>query len=152
MNVADIMTKHVECCLATDSLPTVATLMKRSDVGAIPIVERDTKKVIGIISDRDIVCRAVATGEDPKGFVASRAMTTPVVTVLPTTEAEECRRLFRDNLIRRLPVVDDQGRCVGMVALADIIRASSDSFSDTLIAETLRDVTHPRKIDSIPAA
>ena len=103
MNVRDIMTANPACCTPNTTLPQVARLMVEHDCGAIPVVENtNNKRPVGIITDRDIVCRTIAQGKDPLGLTAGECMTASAVTVTADTDLEECARLMRSHQIRRI--------------------------------------------------
>jgi len=120
-NVKDIMSKGLACCTPDTSLKKVAEMMVNADCGAIPVVDdRHTAKPIGIVTDRDIVCRAVAMDKNPLEMSARDCMTTPVMAVKPSMSVHECCQLMEQNKIRRAVVVDEQGACIGVVAQADI--------------------------------
>ncbi|HTH37863.1 MAG TPA: CBS domain-containing protein [Pyrinomonadaceae bacterium] len=121
MKVKEIMTQNPACCTADDNLQSVAKLMVDHDCGCIPVVE-DTSgnKPIGIVTDRDICCRAVAEGKNPLDLTAGDVMTGNVITVTPDMSVEECCNVMEDNQIRRVAVVDNSGACCGIVAQADI--------------------------------
>ncbi len=121
MQVKDIMTADPACCTAETSLPEVARMMVDKDCGEIPVVDNTSSKApIGVVTDRDIVCRIVANGLNPLDLTAADCMTKPTVTVTPDMSLEECCRIMEEKLIRRVPVVNDRGSCVGIIALADI--------------------------------
>ena len=123
MQVKDIMTPDPACCTPDSTLQRVAELMVENDCGEIPVVESAAgKKLVGVITDRDITCRTVAKGINPLTLTASECMTTPCVTVTPDTPLDECCRVLEENQIRRVPVVDAGGACCGIVALADIAK------------------------------
>lgn len=120
MKVKDIMTFRPACCSPLTNLKEVAQMMRECDCGEIPVVENiNDLKPVGIITDHDIVCLALAVGKDPLGMVAGECMSKPCVTVNLETPVEDCYRIFQENYIRRIPVVDEQGRCCGMVSQAD---------------------------------
>jgi len=119
MTVKDIMTPNPECCTAGMSLREVAQLMVKRDCGEIPVCDA-SRKPIGVVTDRDIVCRVVATGGNPSTLTALDCMSTPVVTTTPDTSVDDCARLMEAHQIRRLPVVDAQGACCGIVSQADL--------------------------------
>ena len=119
MQVREIMSTEAKCCSPTASLIEVARLMVEEDCGEIPVCD-ESGKPVGVLTDRDIVCRLVAKGKEPTTLSARDAMSSPVVTVTPDTSLEDCARLMEQYKVRRLPVVDEQGRCVGMVAQADL--------------------------------
>src|SRR6266481_8208509 len=121
MQVKDVMTADPACCTADTPLPHVARMMVDNDCGEIPVVDDKASKLpIGVVTDRDIACRIVAKNINPLGAIAADCMSQPVVTVTPDMSLEECCRLMEEKLIRRVPVVDDRGSCVGIIALADI--------------------------------
>lgn len=141
MQVREIMTPDPACCAPESNLQDVARLMADNDCGEIPVVdERGQPK--GVVTDRDIACRAVAEGKDPRQTVARDVMSTPVVTVTPGDSVEHSLELMEQNQVRRLPVVDESGACCGMIAQADIARKTSGR--DT--AELVRDVSQPKGV------
>jgi CBS domain-containing protein len=140
MKVKDVMTADPACCTAESSLQEVAKLMVDNDCGEIPVVASDeSKKPIGVITDRDIVVRSVAKGENPLDLTAADCMTEPCVTVTPEMSIEECGNILESNKIRRVPVVDKAGACCGIVALADIALRAGDKVS----SEVVREVSEP---------
>ena len=121
MKVKEIMTQNPACCLADDGLQSVAKLMVDHDCGCIPVVENtSSKKPVGIVTDRDICCRAVSEGKNPLELTARDVMTGNVVTVTPDTSVEDCCNIMEKNQIRRVAVVDGSGACCGIIAQADI--------------------------------
>ena len=123
MNVKDIMTTEPATCTPDTSLEEIAKLLVKYDCGAIPVVgSREARKPVGIVTDRDIVCRVIATGEDVGARTAEDCMSSPCVTVAPTASLDACCEKMEQNRIRRLVVVDEEGFCVGVVSQADIAR------------------------------
>ena len=121
MKVTEVMTKGPACCTPDSPLEVVAKMMKEHDCGAIPIVgDLSTKLPIGVITDRDIVMRALADGVNPLGLTARDCMTAPAETITEDADVEDCIELLEQRQIRRVLVVDRQGRCSGIVAQADI--------------------------------
>lgn len=121
MNVKEVMSADPACCTADTPLTEVARMMLECDCGCIPVVDdNETKKPVGMITDRDITIRTVAEGRNPLDLTASDAMTVNVMTVTPETSIEECCNIMEENQIRRVAVVDQNGSCCGMVAQADI--------------------------------
>lgn len=120
-HVQDLMTSNLEVCQPNTELYYVARMMAERDCGAIPVVQNtNTMRPIGIVTDRDIVVRVLAKHEDPYALRAEDCMSTGLVSVHPQMALDECLTLMRQKRVRRAPVVDDRGRCVGMIALADI--------------------------------
>ena len=111
-------------------------MMVTQDCGEIPIVDNDqTKLPIGVITDRDIVCRTVANDRNPLDLTASDCMTRPIVTVMADMSMEECCRIMEENLIRRVPVVDERGACVGMLSVADIALHTGKNVAGHIVRE-----------------
>jgi CBS domain-containing protein len=111
-------------------------MMIDHDCGEIPVVEnKETKLPIGVITDRDIVCRTVARGLNPLDLTAADCMSTPCVTVTPDMSLEECSRIMEENQVRRVPVVDAAGFCCGIVALADIALNAKKNVAGEVVKE-----------------
>ncbi|MFY9610123.1 MAG: CBS domain-containing protein [Blastocatellia bacterium] len=126
MQVRDIMTKNPACCTSDTNLQEVAMLMVKHDCGQTPVVEgNESMKLVGVVTDRDIICRSLADGKNPLEMTAGDCMTSPCVTVTPETSVEECCRAMEENQVRRVPVVDRSGSCCGIVAQADIAQHAS---------------------------
>jgi CBS domain-containing protein len=138
MQVKEIMTKSPACCTPDTPVQQVAQEMMKHDCGCIPIVESDARpKVVGIITDRDIVCRAVAKGENPQFLTAASCMSTQVVAATPEMDMDTCCQLMEQHQVRRIPVVDALGFCQGIVAQADIAQACEADKT----AEVVRDIS-----------
>src|SRR5262245_20121283 len=117
MQVKDIMTKSPVCCTPDTPVQQIAQEMIKHDCGCLPIVESDMRpKLMGIITDRDIVCRAVAKGANPQFLTAAECMSTHVVTATPEMDLDTCCQLMEQHQIRRIPVVDSLGICRGIIA------------------------------------
>ena len=130
MKVRDIMTTGVETAAPETSLEQIATMMKNEDVGAIPIVDGD--ELTGIITDRDIVIRCIAAGDDPGETEAESILSEELVTVAPDDNVEHAAQLMSQRQVRRLPVVED-GRLVGMISLGDIaVKEDEETAGDAL--------------------
>src|ERR1051326_6139338 len=103
----DVMTKDPACCTPQTNLREVGQMMVAMDCGAIPVVEnKDTMKLIGLITDCDIVCRTVAQGKIPLELTAQDAMSQPIVSARPESSLEECCQLMEENQVRRIPIAD----------------------------------------------
>jgi CBS domain-containing protein len=114
-------------------------MMVDCDCGEIPVVDSlSTMRPIGAVTDRDITCRAVAQGKNPLTMTAQECMTSPCITIHQDAGIEDCCRLMEEYKIRRVPVVDEWGRCCGIVAQADIAQAV-----DEVAAEVLKQVSRP---------
>lgn len=131
---SDVMTSDPTRCSPTTTLDEVAKLMRQYDCGEIPIVD-SSDKPIGVVTDRDIVCRIVAEGGNPAAHTAEQCMTRPVVTVDADATLEDVLATMEQHQIRRVPVVDDTGCCIGIIAQADVAMASRPGQVGNLVRE-----------------
>ena len=131
-NVKDAMTSDVKTAAPTQSLTDVARLMKQEDVGSIPVV--DGERLVGVVTDRDIVVRGIADGSDPHAVKAGDIASRDVVTVRPDDALDEALRLMGQHQVRRLPVVDD-GQLVGVVAQADVAQEAKEKDVGHVVEE-----------------
>ena len=138
MKVRDIMTSAATCCSPHTPLSEVAALMVQHDCGEIPVCD-EARKPLGVVTDRDIVCRVVAKGTNPVGITAADCMSEPVVTTTADMDVEECARLMEQYQVRRLPVVDERGACCGMIAQADLATKAPHDIA----AEVVEKVSEP---------
>ena len=139
--ITDVMTPTPECCTADDSVIEVARVMDQRDVGIVPIVEsQDTRKLIGVVTDRDIVLRVVAQGRDPNVVICVKeVMTAEVVSCSPGDDLLHAEALMKEHQLHRILVVDDDGAVVGIVATADLARTSDE----TQTGDTIKAITQP---------
>jgi CBS domain-containing protein len=138
MNVGQIMTKDPACCSRETKLRDVAKLMVDNDCGAIPVVD-ESGSPLGVVTDRDIVCRVVAEGKNPGAYTAETCMSGPVVTVRTDTSLDEVVATMEKHQIRRVPVVDERDSCVGIISQADVSWAHAPSEVGELVREVSRD-------------
>ncbi len=140
MRVKDIMTIDPVCCTPDTMLQRVASMMVINDCGEIPVVADMAEMItVGVITDRDIVCRTVAKELNPLSMTVAECMTTPCVAVTPDTSLDECCRVLEENQNRRVPVVDASGACRGIIALADIAKYAAAHNT----AEVVKEVSEP---------
>lgn len=132
MKVRDLMTHSVSCVRPETSLTQVARQMRQEDVGAIPVCD-DRGRVLGMVTDRDIVIRSVSNGGIPS--TARETMSGEVVCITPSMNTHEAALLMAKNQVRRLPVVEN-GRLVGVLSISDIARKNLyvDEAADALAA------------------
>ncbi|MDQ3881023.1 MAG: CBS domain-containing protein [Chloroflexota bacterium] len=116
--IRDVMTPNPSTLSADSTVAEAAKLMKREDVGVIPLVEGE--RLVGTVTDRDITIRVVAEGKDPTSVSIREVASTDLVTVDPQQNLAEALRLMAEHQVRRLPVVEEDGRLVGIVAQADV--------------------------------
>lgn len=134
MNVRDVMTKEVVTCDKNDSIEQVASIMKEQDIGILPVL--DQGKIIGMVSDRDVVIRGVA---EHKGKQIDQVMTHKVINVTPDTTSQEAAALMAEQQVRRLPVVEND-KVIGMVSLGDLAVSTQ---SNDQAGDALTDISQP---------
>ncbi len=137
----DVMTSDPTCCSPSTTLDEIARMMLQHNCGEIPIVD-GTNHPIGVITDRDIVCRVVAAGKNPTELSAGSCMTTPAIFVQANTPLDEVISTMEEHQIRRIPVVDDGGCCAGIIAQADIAIAGARQTAE-MVSEISRDLNRP---------
>ncbi len=137
MQVKELMSKNIASVTPDTPIVEVAKIMKKMNIGSVPVCDGD--KVIGILTDRDIVLRDVAMGKNVEGVTARDVMTVGISTAEPEMDIHEAARLMSDKQVRRLPVVDDD-RLVGMLALGDI--AVRTKLEDNA-GDALSDISKP---------
>jgi CBS domain-containing protein len=138
MELNTVMTANPACCGRETSLQQVAKMMAENDCGMIPVVDQQGMPV-GAITDRDIAVRAVAKGGDMDSCCAGDYMSSPVRTVSQDSTLADCCAAMESAQLRRMPVVDAQGRLVGVVAQADIALNSNPSTT----AEVVQEISRP---------
>jgi CBS domain-containing protein len=132
---SEIMTPDPVSCEPNDPIKKAAKIMKQHDVGAVPVVESQaSKRVTGIVTDRDIVVKVVAEDRTVEQATVRDAMTSSLVACRLDDDVEQAQRLMAERQIRRMPVVDDAGRLCGIIALADIAtRVNRDKQTGELV-------------------
>jgi CBS domain-containing protein len=138
MQIKEVMTTGVEVVRPDDTLQEAARRMKSIDVGPLPVCDGD--RLLGMITDRDIIIRATAEGRDPKVTRVKDAMTPGVVYVFEDQDVEEAASLMKERQIRRLVVLDRDKRLVGILSLGDI---AADIQDEELSGEVLERVSEP---------
>jgi len=144
MNVRDAMTGRPRCAAVDTPLSQVAQLMETQDIGAIPILDGD--RLVGMITDRDIVLRAVAKEKDPRGMSSREISSGELVTVGPDQDLSDALHLMAQHQVRRLPVVDDENHLVGVVSQADIALDAQDKSVGQMVAGISKPPQGPRQL------
>lgn len=134
----DVMTENPACCTPDTPLDQVARMMVQSDCGEIPVIDA-SEHPIGVVTDRDIVCRVVAQSKNPTAYTAGICMTTPVVTVPTTATLDDVLRTMEQYQVRRVPVVDEGGHCAGIIAQADVARGGRKQDVGELVRKVSRE-------------
>lgn len=131
MEIAKAMHRNADWASADTPVSEIAKMMQKDDIGAIPVGKDD--KLIGMVTDRDIALRVVAAGRDPARTTAEQIMTEGLVYCRTTETVEDAIHLMDQKKIRRLPVIDDKKRLVGMLSLGDISHAVGRELSGELL-------------------
>ena len=139
MKIRDMMTANPVCCVPTDSAQRVARIMCDESVGSIPVVmDQESRRLVGVITDRDLCCSVVADGLDPKATPIQTFMTLNPITCREEENVEACEGLMQEHQIRRIPIVDTHDHLIGIVAQADLaLRDKPERVSKT-VAEISR--------------
>jgi CBS domain-containing protein len=140
----DVMTENPACCTPETPLEQVAKLMVQHDCGEIPVIDA-AEQPIGVVTDRDIVCRLVAEGRNPLAYTAEVCMTQPAVTVRSDATLDEVVSTMEKHQIRRVPVVDERGCCAGMIAQADVAWTGAERDVAELVREVSREIGRPSR-------
>jgi CBS domain-containing protein len=136
MYVREVMTANVNYVAPDARLPVVARLMRDEDIGSVPVAEND--RLIGMITDRDLVVRALADGLDLSAASAREVMSPKILYCIDDQSVDDVLNNMADNQVRRLPVINRQKRLVGMVSLGDLSRAA-----DRRAGNALKQITQP---------
>jgi CBS domain-containing protein len=130
LTVKDAMTKGVICVDVKDSVQEAAEVMKRNDISAVIVTKKGDG--VGIVTERDIICKIVADNKNPKKVCAGDVMASPLITIKPAATLDDAARIMRDKNVRRL-VVTDKDRIIGVISEFDIVRL--EPTMHTLIRE-----------------
>jgi CBS domain-containing protein len=131
--IREVMTANPSTIETDGFVVEAAKIMKQEDAGVIPVTENG--RLIGMVTDRDIAIRVVAEGKDPQSTSVREVASTDLVTIDPQQELDEALRLMAQHKVRRLPVVEEDGRLVGVVAQADVAREGDDTKIGQVVHE-----------------
>jgi CBS domain-containing protein len=134
--IRDVMTSDPCTIDADESVAYAAKMMREEDVGLAPVVEAE--RLVGMLTDRDITIRVVAEGRDPEQVKVRDVASSQLVTVTPQQDFDEALRMMAKHQVRPLPVVEEDGKLVGVVAQADIAREGDDATTGQLVEEISR--------------
>jgi CBS domain-containing protein len=132
-SIRDVMTKSPRSLESGATVMEAARLMRDEDAGIIPVVEGE--KLVGTVTDRDIAIRVVAEGKSAETITVGEIASRELVTIDPQQDLDEALRLMARHQVRRLPVVEEDGKLVGIVAQADIARNASDQKTGDLVED-----------------
>jgi CBS domain-containing protein len=156
MKVSAVMTKDVGTCVQDETLDKAARIMLERDCGVVPIVvDRGSRKLAGIVTDRDICMAACTTGRMLGQIPLDEAMTRNVTSCRASDETDAAERLMQQAQVHRLPVLDDSNRLVGVLAIADLVRAgargSREGVMPIEVGETIAAIRRPRSLEAARA-
>jgi CBS domain-containing protein len=151
MRVDQVMTKQVKWCTSEDTLDRAAQLMWNSDCGCLPVCAAEgANRVIGVVTDRDICMSALFQGKALRELRVANAMARVLKACRPGDSLADAEKFMSEARIRRLPVVDDQGSLVGIIALADLAReavrehaAGKSDITESAVGDTLAAICEP---------
>ena len=132
-SIRELMTEDPRTVSSGSTAMEAAQLMRDEDAGIVPVVDGD--KLVGTVTDRDIAIRVVAEGKSPESTTVGEIASRELVTIDPQQELDEALRLMARHQVRRLPVVEEDGKLVGIVAQADIARNASDAQTGDLVED-----------------
>jgi CBS domain-containing protein len=142
MKVREVMSSNPIYCLPSDTAQRVAGVLCDHNIGSVPVVEdQQSRKLIGMITDRDLCCAVVAQGLDPKSTSIEKFVSLHPVTCRDGENLEKCERAMQEHQIRRIPVVDAEGRCIGIVSQADLALKEKPEK----VSKTVAEVSKPEK-------
>ena len=140
--VYEVMTDRPRCVTMETPVSVAAQLMESDDIGSLPILAGE--QLAGMVTDRDIVIRAVAKGKDPRGMPVSEVASSEIVVVHKNDDLADALRLMASQQVRRLPVVDEDNRLVGILAQADIAAEAKEKAVGEMVEEISKSPTGPR--------
>ena len=141
MKAQEIMSRNPTCVTPETPLAEAARLMKQEDIGVVPVVESESsKRLVGLITDRDIAIRAVAEGRDGKTTSVGHVMTSEVRSASPDDSVDDVMSLMGREQVRRIPIVDERGSLVGIISQADIVLEAKD---DKQAEKTVERISEP---------
>jgi CBS domain-containing protein len=121
VKIREVMSRDPVCCVLTDSAQAVARILCDRNIGSVPVVaDQQTKKLVGMITDRDLCCSVIAQGLDPKTTAIEKFITLAPVSCRDGENVESCERLMQQHQVRRIPVVDAEDRVIGIISQADL--------------------------------
>jgi CBS domain-containing protein len=158
MMVQSLMSPNPKCCRADEPIQNAARTMWECDIGSLPVVD-DEKRVVGMITDRDICMATYFQDRPPSHITVQQAMATKIVACRPDDDIKSAERLMQDNQLRRLPVIDRDGHLLGMVSINDLARKaatdrhlSSPQVGEAGVVTTLAAISMPRPMTNGAAA
>jgi CBS domain-containing protein len=136
VKVREIMSQDPACCVLSDTAQTVAKILCDRNVGSMPVVaDQESRKLVGMITDRDLCCSVIANGMDPKTTPIEKLLTLAPLTCRDGENIETCERLMQEYQVRRIPIVDAEDRVIGIVSQADLALKDKPERVSKTVAE-----------------
>ena len=143
MKVQDVMTKDPACVTPGATIREAAQLMQRENTGVVPVVDKkEAKRLVGVVTDRDIAIRVVAEGRNSDTLVSEVMSSTKLATCSPNDDVDDVMEAMASEQVRRIPIVDERGSLVGIVAQADILRRANN---DRKAEQTIEAISQPSR-------
>lgn len=144
MKVREAMTANPVCCVPTDTAQKVAQMLRDQNVGSMPVVaDEQSRQLVGMITDRDICCSIVADGLDPKKTPIEKFISAQIITCRDGENLDKCEKAMQEHQVRRVPVVDGEGRCIGIISQADVaLKDKPEKISQTVAEISRRERKH----------
>lgn len=144
---AEVMTKDPVCCLPLDLVGRAAQLMQRENVGPIPVIDsEETRKLVGIVTDRDLALKVVAEGRDSKATRVEAVMTREVVTCHADDELKVAMDAMAQHQLRRIPIVDSDNRILGIISQADVATRADKPKKTAAMVKEISQSSVPEKV------
>jgi CBS domain-containing protein len=140
MNCKELMTPNPNVCTPSMTSEAAARIMGQENVGVLPIIDGTSKKLIGIVTDRDLCLGVIAKGKRPTEVTVSECMSTHLLTCGPQDDIQYCEQLMKQHQIRRIVVIDEHGCCMGIISQGDLALYIQRAEE---ISDTLREVSKP---------
>ena len=143
MRAQEIMSSNPACCTPNATVQDVARIMKEHDCGCVPVVDSlDSRRLLGVVTDRDLAVRGLAEGKGADASVDG-VMTKSPYTARPETDLREIQEAMAERQLRRVPIVDADGCCVGIIAQADLARSAGERVSERDVAVVVERISEP---------
>jgi CBS domain-containing protein len=140
MKIREIMSRDPVCCVLNDTAQTVGKILCDRNIGSMPVVvDQQSRKIVGMITDRDLCCSVIAQGMNPKTTQIDKLIGATPITCRDGENIETCERLMQEHQIRRIPIVDAQDRVIGIVAQADLALKDKPERVSKTVAEISKD-------------
>lgn len=141
MRAQDIMTTSPACCTPDNTAQEAARMMEEHHCGCIPVVEdQESKRLVGVVTDRDLTIRGIARGMSPNTLVID-LMSLDVSCCRPHAEVQEVETIMAERQVRRVPIIDDRGCCIGMVAQADLAREEGHATTEEEVGRVVERIS-----------